>query len=361
MANKRTKTRKQNKAKKPIKIKRIKTLSPVDPYLHCIMGPVNDPAMSQGYPDGDAQPSVNLDYRRVYTIKPDANGDIVFMLAPSAQGCLNMNVGVVATASVVSNAATFSGFAVGTSTAGLGQIPDELLSGWNQSLNWPGSNNSTPAFRPLVCSADVHYTGSSMMDAGRVAVTRTRCSEEISGSTLIDASTDYQADVAGFLNLAPNSGLLPSSVILPARQSFNVRSIPVRPLYETTIESVSDAALIENRQYKLRNSATAGFQLTPSYHSQCPWYRVEYSGLDQSASITISLKYCIQYAIQPNSTVAPFAHPSPTSSPSILQRAAHYVSNLAVARPIANTILQMGYEALHEFTRQRRTPALMNH
>lgn len=355
--NKRTKAKKSKPA-----ARKIKAALPNDPYLHCIAAPNDTPNTSLGYPDGDAQPSVVLEYRKLYTIKPDANGDLVFLLAPSAQGAINMVAGLISTNGITVNNLTQTGFATLTTNAGVGQIPDDMLASWDNCVGPTVRNGGPPAFRPLNCSLDVHYTGSSMMNNGRVSVTRLRCAEEEAGSTTVDASTDYLCDVTTYASVPVSTFLLPSSVVMPARQSFNVRSVPVRPLYEPTIESVTDVTGSVSLTSKFRNSNTSGFQLAPSYHPQCPWYKIEYSGLDQSASITLSLKYCIQYAITPQSNVAPFAHPSPVASPSVLERAARFVSSLPVARPIVNTVLSVGLDLLTAAGNRSRGPmALMNH
>lgn len=330
-------------------------------YLHCISGPVNHPATNSGYPDGDAQPSVTLDYRRTYVIKP-VSGTIRFAICPSAQGCFNLMAGKMTSGGIAADNTSVTGFInsaiANTVTDAFGQVPETFLASPFSSVGAPFITNGTPAFRPLVCVADVQYTGSSMMDNGSVTVTKMRNTEAINGSATVDAATDYQVDLAAFTSI-PASALLPSSQVRAAREGFSVRSIPVRPLYETTTESITNASYTDNRYFKFRNALTTGNNLTPSYHPQCPWYVVSYEGLDDSASITVTYRYCIQYAVTGDNILGAIARPSPVESPGLLARAAAYVANLPVTARIGESLLSLGYNTMTSMI-NRALPALTN-
>lgn len=366
MVNKTSKTkRRAAKAQNTKKVatknkKKRRTVIHSDPYLHCLTGPVEMANTQSGYPDGDGKSSVVLEYRRAYSVLP-VNGTIQLVIAPNASGCLGVVTGRTASPIVNQLASTTSGFtntSINNTVDAPGMIPENFLSTVTNALPYPTLNRSSPSFRPTVCTANFTYTGSSMMDNGSVVVSKLVNSEAIGGSLSIDASTDYNVDNAVFSPLT--EGLLPSSYVGAARHGFNVRAAPVRPLYETTEASGVSLAATTNYPYRTRTADTLGFGIAPSYHSQCPWYLITYSGLDASASINVSYRYCVQYTVTAASSVSPFAAPSPVASPGILEKAARYISSLPVVTPIANSLLAAGYNMAAQYV-NRRYPMLMSH
>lgn len=309
----------------------------LSPYAHCVLSGTAHQSSNYGYPDGDFRPSITRDFRFVYTIKPSASGNVRFILAPSANGCINIVEGAAqnakryirATASVVGFSQT------GTISTGTGQLIEDM------SQPILASTGVTPMpvtdFRPIAVVADCVFTGSSMMNNGSVTITKMQNSEFSLGTETVDAATDYAMDRVKFASVN-FSTILPSTEIMPAKRSFTIRSVPVQPKYEPTQASVSlmldGGGQTYFRAYTEEGGAFA--QLTPSYHPACPWTMVGYAGLDPSASITVTVRYCQQVVIGADDAAAPLARPSPVEEPGYLARVAGFIASSPLTTAIGN-------------------------
>lgn len=341
-SNARPKAASKNRTRKEKKeiVPRPMREGPKSSYFHCITGPTNMPNNNSGFPDGDVRPSVTLDFSRVYTFSP-VGGEIIIYVCPSFTGLLNLGAGTV-TATVVDQApATGAGYALSTisasSPAYKGQLNETFFNGVLGTLPIPNFTPSYTDYRPLAAVLDFNYTGSSMMDNGSVLISKIPSLEVISGSLVVDATSDYSVDRASFAQ--PNAAaLFPSSKVGAARKGFTLRSVPVRPLYETTAAS-GDAGL---SPFAALSNDTSGTVLTPSYHPQAPWYVVKYSGLDASASITVNYRYCIQAIVASDSPFAPLAAPSPVEAPGMLAAAARHIIAMPVVTELATVAAKTG-------------------
>lgn len=319
-------------------------MSTTSEYEHCVLSGTDINASGSGFPDGNPQPSVTLDYKQIITLKPDASGVIDFVFAPSATSCLNMITGSttgIVVDGYIPDATTISGFKAVTKAAdkpgviSIGTlVPPELF----MSSSAPMSA-TTNEFRPVVMVADVEYTGSSMMNNGSVVVTNLPNSETVFSAVSVPAATAYNADRVAF-NSFNATQVGPKTQVLSAREGFTTRIVANEPKYETVRSSVMtyDAnSSRDTRPMAYYTSGSTGTQtLAPSYHSSCEWIRVTYSGLDTSASITLTIRYCVQFAINQSSSanaavLMPLSRPSPASKPGIVTR----VTNIIRSAPLA--------------------------
>ena len=313
-------------------------------YEHCVLSGTDINASGSGFPDGNPQPSVTLDYKQIVTLKPDVSGVIDFVFAPSATSCLNMIAGSTTGFVVdgyIPDAATSTGFTSVNRPAdkpGVINIGTLVPPGLFMTSSAPIAA-TTSEFRPVVMVADVEYTGSSMMDNGSVVVTNLPNSETVFSSISVPASTAYNADRVAFNSLNA-SQVGPKTQVLSAREGFTTRIVANEPKYETVRSSVMTYDSNPSRDTRpmayYTSGATGTQALAPSYHSSCEWIRVTYSGLDTSASITLTIRYCVQFAVNQSSSATtavlmPLSKPSPAAKPGIVTR----VTNIIRSAPLA--------------------------
>lgn len=318
----------------------------LSPYASCVLSGTSHPGMNYGYPDGDVRASVTQEFRFNYTIRPQA-GLISFLLAPSSNGTVNVLAGLITSRVYNYDISTPTGYVDNQFIEGKGQISEQFLQNFLTTLGGtPGSPPvGVPAFRPVACVADCRFTGSTMMNNGSVLITKVANSEVMTGNQVqIDAATDYPMGEVNFA-YPGTSQLMPSSQVLAARESFTIRSVPVKPEYETTRASVTNALDEDNRYFSVFHNSANTRALAPSYHPACPWTLVRYSGLDDSASVTITVRYCCQFTIGPTDVRSAIARPSPSEDPSYVARIAAAVAAAPVAQRIAGAAMGMLGEA----------------
>lgn len=313
-------------------------MTTASPYEHCVLSGTDIIGPSHGYPDGDMQPSVTLDYKAVYTFKP-VGGVIDVVLAPSANSAVVLLTGTAAAATLETTPAPTHAFGFNTSTKNVTKGPIQLqtVASVVNGLGEQPPNTVSDEFRPVVLVADFDYTGSSMMDNGSLTIQSIPNSEKLLGSQLVTASTNYNADKVVFSNPELANSISPAALTQPARESFTTRIVANEPKYEVTRPSVlvkGNTPSTDGSAYAWQSSvSTVGtLYLAPSYHSSCEWTRVTYSGLDSSASITVTIRYCVQFSVNQSSDLyGPLAQPSPAAKPSIVTK----VANFARIAPIA--------------------------
>lgn len=320
-------------------------MTTMDPYEHCVLAATHMTGGSQGFPDGDLTPSLTLDYKQVITFNPTA-GVIDFLLAPSAQSCINLISGTTSGIAVTgynfddANSMAFVSYTPASGTPGVISM-STMASPLNGLGATPITDTASSVFRPIVLVADVAYTGSSMMDGGSVQIQRVPNSEQMVGSMQI-GTPKFGADTAMF-NMISSNNYQPDSQSLMAKQSFSTRIVAHEPKYEPVRTSAvynGAAAALNSRAYCYPTSASATAPgLAPSYHPSCEWTRVTYTGLDASASITVTLRYCVQFGINTNSsTYAPLARPSPAARPGIVTRVTNFVRSQPVATSFGRSL-----------------------
>lgn len=326
-------------------------------YRHCVMGPVAMPSTNVGYPDGDNRPTVTMDLRRSYVMTPDSSGNVSFGLATSYFGCFVKGAGAMTASSQFTNQAILDsgvvvvGSAVSTATANptsKGLVPMTPL---------PSGPYAFMAYRPIVAVAEVSFTGSSMHNGGSVVIAKTSTANALDGvHGSVDPCTRYQAN-----QVKPvMSG---TTVVGPARDGYTSRIVPADPEFIPAQAAATTAAPSEATDYSnvlisanTHPSGTAKMSSLPCAQAGAVWY--SYSGLDPSASITVAVRYCVQYSVPGDSSMAPLARPSPpppenpgllnrifssiVSSPAALNFAANAVGHLV---PASRPLLAIAAEA----------------
>lgn len=337
MTNSKTATKNKAKAKNKKNGKPVRNmgLEPVarrgrsaENYRHCVMGPVAMPSSNLGYPDGDNRPTVTMDYRRTYTMKPDS-GSISFGIGTSYYGCFIKGTGVCTTnvpvpLSCMQSAGTLSPLVTSSTlgSGGFGVVP----------IIPPQNDYPFPAYRPLVAVAEVTFTGSTMANGGAVVIAKTSTANPLMGIYGTGEVALYQANTV-------DPTMSGTSVVGAARDSYVSRIVPADPEFipaanAATSVSTTSSTLVTNA---LHPNSDTGRKLAshPCPQAGCVWY--EYSGLDSSASVTVSVRYCVQYAVDGNSAFVPMARPSPPppEAPGVLSRMFSAITNSPAALTFA--------------------------
>jgi hypothetical protein len=66
----------------------------VDPFIHCVLGPLDRPGKGVGCPDGSPDPSIVVEHRQTIVLRPLQNGtDITFALVSSPFGAVALGQG----------------------------------------------------------------------------------------------------------------------------------------------------------------------------------------------------------------------------------------------------------------------------
>lgn len=291
-------------------------------YLRTITAGPAATFLPAAYPDGDPRPSVTMNLRATYTLRPSTSGRISFIVGPFFYGALTLLEGTCndpfanLTGFNPTIGGTLPGWTFSTTPIvdGVGQLP---MNTTGLPALFGGRGNLT-AFRPLAVVAECTYTGPTLSDAGAVTVSSISNSLPPRGSSLVPAPTTYSLelfDCTGAGNIGSMSSM-PSSRTFPARKSFNVRVLPANPAYTS-----SEPVLIRDDDGQplsfYRSAAAAGVRGSTDgvpaspYSVCCPWKGVTYAGLDAFGSITVCVRYAVQCIVDDSSSLASVAAPSP--------------------------------------------------
>lgn len=317
------------------------------PYLACISGPASMSPMGIGFPDGNPNKSLVVDYKQVLTLTPD-NGYIRFALVSSPYGCVALGragAGIDLTAPAYTASGLSYTWTPHTSpainAAGFLTVPFQENAGTSVDGEAMGPY-AIGQYRGLVIAADVSFTGSTMANGGVVKVYKaTPTVTDVTPTTFLTAAVNNK-DVTD-LSTGAYIGSIAGRYTGPARVPLNIRSASAKPEYRTTWERTVSS---EVQPYAL---STTGTLLTPSpfvgFDNSVPVTIVEYSGLDSTASITVEVRSCVE-VVPRVGTLAAFAKPSPPASLPVWEKVANYVRSLpaaSVARTLASGIT--GYAA----------------
>jgi hypothetical protein len=312
-------------------------------WFHCVL---SNPSMVGGagvrYPDGFPQNTIAMELRSTYTLLP-TTGSVRFRLLPTPYGGLCMTTGTLSSAvnGYGSDTAAPSGFGVTQSTTAVGciampQSPVDPLNGIGAS-----SGSNFTMFRPVALVASVNYTGSSMLDNGSVTIRRVP-SPYLNGETnAVTYSTTF-TDSIPCVDVASTGvdSLSPDSFVGQAKKNYTSRAGLGQYDFARTSGAIAfrdnGTAALSSAQIMYSNLASAGsynLSFSPAPDASSIEYR--YSGLDASASITVDLRYCVEYTISPNDPLAPFSGFSEPGDPSLLAQMKMFLRDLPVAT-IAN-------------------------
>jgi len=195
---------------------------------------------------------------------------------------------------------------------------------------------SVTAFRGLVTSADISYTGSTLNNEGVCKVFRGNMSKneltQINVNTETVRRNEYTVPSTGFSGAS-------NLTVFPARQSHSVRNVVAKPEYVNVEENTIG---VNVRPWALDSTGAYTSQMVfPGLDYNGPVTFVEYSGLNNSASITVELRACLQM-VPSAGVMSGMAKPSPAAAPSVLAK----VSEIARSIP-ASTVAKAvrGYMA----------------
>lgn len=279
--------------------------------MHCSLGPAATADSRTGVPDGNPVPSFSLDHRAVYTLRPSATGNIIFALAPGPYGAVCLREGSCNVMVPMQDGTT-----LGTSTNVLATIAGD--SSFPQ-LPFPtlptsfgtktfGQYNVT-AWRHITTVAEVAYTGSSMMDQGYAVTSNVNIFPNMTTQTLSigpNVVTRYEVN-------PPMVQTRPDSVVGPAKKSIEMKILPsnydYQPIWADAVLATGGGTMILNPV--VLSGATQTTFPTPGIASGTVKLYMA-SGLDPSASITVSVRTCVEYQVSAQfSAMAPFTRPSP--------------------------------------------------
>lgn len=262
-----------------------------------------------------------MDLKRVFVLRPTTTGAISFAIAPNSHGALVMYEGSLSTSQTAYNGrstTSLAGWTVATMAAGTdcrGAISDPRLNalgfGWGDN-----TANTYNDFRNIVCVADVSYTGTSLNDSGTVQV------DHISGTFGEEGSEDFTystnkvqqisiCDDVRPLEALTNIGTGPRAVAMEARKPFTVR-VPGDVRYKTIKPTlyISGPGTVPPTYGYLQPNASNGTVPGPVYQDS-GFKLVSYSGLNAAASVTVTLRYCIQLTVDPGTSMYTMSQPSP--------------------------------------------------
>lgn len=312
-------------------------------YVHCVTSGAAHISAGVGYPDGDNRPSVTLDCRASYTIRP-SGGTVRFIILPTSTGAFSHIVGTFA-ASVPriitgTNPSATTGWTSTSAVPQRGVIPMMQLN--SPTGGWGTSDELTyNSFRCVSLVADVIYSGSSMMDNGSVLVSRMPYTDFIKDSLPHTYSSSATQTIPENSPSMPYSGsLFTNTVIQPARKSFTATCIPAHSRYVPCQPAMTD---YDNFICTATNlSPAAGMYPAPTVQDS-NMIVVEYSGLDSTASITVTLRYCVQlaintYSITSSTPLISLARPSPSVEPSYLARFALWFTQQPIVRNLGQSL-----------------------
>lgn len=115
----------------------------------------------------------------------------------------------------------------------------------------------------------------------------------------------------------------PDSVVGPAREGVTLRVVPTnydyQPIWSNATTQTGGGTALLNPYVLSPDGTTVGPAPNPGF---CPGSVMLYSarGLDASASLTVTVRTCIEYLVDgTNSAISTFLGPSPPSNPKAIQ------------------------------------------
>jgi len=308
-------------------------------YLHCVAGPVGATTESIGFPDGDPRLSIVRDFRQVVTIRP-VGGIIEFALACTPYGALAIHTGSIPTPAQLPGYVGVSSDVIDWKTPTQSEVAligtngifnllpyDETVSAAPQMGGAIMAPYSAVAWRPLVVTADVLFTGNSMLNGGSVRVHR--FTPALSPAVIPGRAAD--SEIIDMRMQNPRSATAAALTVFPARNSLNLRNVCPKPEYQNMWTSTGSWQ-IRPLAVDLTNGVSAVENILWQGLSDSTGVSiVRYAGLDGSASITIELRSCLQLQLSPGSALASMAKSSPPASLSLWQTVANYARSIPTA------------------------------
>lgn len=303
------------------------------PYLACLAGPPSMNPMGVGFPDGNPNKSIVIDFKQIVTLTPNG-GSIRFALVSSPYGCIAVSRGVITNnvnipryADTTSTSYSWQGYSgISLNTAYNNIIPFQENAAYGVDGESMGAY-STGQYRGLVISAETCFTGSTMANGGVVTVYKTTPNIVELPAATVNTVTVTSRDVTD-TNVGSTVGTITGRYTGPARTSLSIRSASAKPEYRPTWENTVATEVVP--LFYSSTAVATSMGLNPGFDNSVPITMVEYSGLDSTASITIEVRSCLEL-VPKVGNMAAFAKPSPPASLAVWERVANFVRSLPAA------------------------------
>lgn len=232
------------------------------------------------------------------------------MVAPGPYGAICLREGTCSTTVPVQDGTTLN-TPTSTLTNVVGdnsfpQLPFPTLPSSFGNKNF-GQYNVT-AWRHITTVAEVAYTGSSMMDQGFTVVTNMNIDPSMTTQTLSigpNSVTRYEVNPPNMFQVRPDS------VVGPTKKSIQMQILPsnydYQPIWADAVLATGGGSMVYNPVIISSGSQTT-FPSPGIASGTIKMYGA--SGLDSSASITVTIRTCVEYQISAQfSAMAPFTRP----------------------------------------------------
>lgn len=332
-------------------------------FERCVYGQPGEISLGLGVPDGSSLNSIVIDHRQTFVLRP-IGGGIVFALTPSYLGALAMSQGSTTAllytcnpasgvlTNLVSSVVNFPVLAPASQYLvlpfqewlGQGALGSAIKLGNNNF----GSLNVTQA-RVITNKARMIYTGTSLANSGTCAIAR----QNIKIETIVPGTDTLNYNQLGDLrqqlgSIGPgdvNSVMaLAGSQIVSAgelRCGYDLLNVPYNFDYENWVENASPVfqvpvagnptpafaqALIDTVTNLVVPGCAPGIGHAPTTF-------VAFSGLDTTASITVTCQTCVEYTVGFNSPLTRFATMSPSVDNGAMDRVKEMSRGVPVIKP----------------------------
>jgi len=351
-----------------------------DPFVRCVLGPVNLPSTGMGAPTGGTEPTVVIDHRSMTVIKP-VNGAVCFAIIPGVSGCIALGAGQVTLSfpTMSYNIEAKSWLVTAPTSTTLTQTftsPDGnnpltsnyLVLPYKETLGMMGDYDvlsqtglQFTKYRVLTSTANATFTGSTLYDAGTAATARVAYS--------IDEVTNIPSGpwngTAGPLSQLLHASMLvqpvPKSqndiVALPGSRTFSVReavqmtNVPSRFDFQPVKQHWAPALLSapidthDNAPWLLdvvfpnavdvTNVGVIGAMSQGLGYGPVTFYYAD--GLSPDASITVDARCCIEYTLSFASPAARFATTPMPERPMALRTVRDIAARLPSSAPLTQS------------------------
>jgi len=340
----------------------------VDPFLHCVYGPVNYIGEGHRAPDGHSEPSVVVEHRSLFNVTASSNGNITLAIVASPYGCLGVDEGTVTYQSNTADVTGSPPYSYGAATT-------ETFTGTSQGWNPSGGVNhhysllpfietlqqsgnlieasqqyglQAAKFRILSTQAKVSYVGNNFYNQG--VATTARLSLDLQGNFPATAPGSLSGD-AYFLQYGDNVpqilptsfssiGALPGARTFSVTQDVNMINPPTSfefqemkpawaPFYSASVPTASKDTIFGGLIYTHLTTGPDTYEFTgndPVFglgFAPVTFYAA--TGLALAAnnpiSLTVETRTCIEYVLAYQSPSVRFASYPPPERPLAIRQA----------------------------------------
>lgn len=346
----------------------------VDPFVHCVLGPVNQAGMGDGVPDGSTEPSVVVEHRQALTITASSGGNVNVAIVGSVYGAIGLDEG---TAKFMVNSTNTTGdppFVYGTPASVTATLTSEAwgtgidnqhysLVPFNESIGLTGSLTDQNAsglqatkFRVLTTQAKISYTGTSLANSGVSATAKLPLKAEMNmAAQCSDDGTAFQQTLqygsplpqplpVGFSAVAalPGSRVFPVTenvtIMLPA-ECYDYQDLKNSwtPYFSNVADPLTSKDLVFAGIMQVTEGGgpsvdvVAGDGCSGIGYAPVAFYSA--TGMAASQSVTIEVRSCIEYTLAFSSPSARFARVPPMERPLAIRQAKELARSMPSSFP----------------------------